>query len=604
MTSSEGPGQIITFYSYKGGTGRSMALANVACLFAQQADGSRPVLAIDWDLEAPGLHLFFRDLLAKGTKHPKKVESILNEGVGLIELLVEIRQRVEAPGTSSVENGHQQTEEEAAALLRSVAFDRFVLSTSIPRLQLLKAGRFDADYPRRVNTFNWEAFYNRSPWLFQSFAEFLTERYEYVLIDSRTGRTDTSNICTMLMPQKLVVVFTPNRQSLTGVEELVRQATAYRRKYDIRRLLVYPLPSRIENSEPQRKEQWRFGDDSNNIIGYQSTFEKIFKEAYAPPECRLAEYFDAVQVQHVPSYAYGEELATLSERATDISSLHFRFKNLCDWMVAGAPPWEAPKVASAKEKELAQALEEAKKKSEARQRKLRKTAVGVALILLLISVGAAGFWYSAWGQIAIAKRQLKGYLNGNINADTRWGIVRELSESKALLGDARQAADSIADPDAKAGALKAVAAAWAQAGDTKQAAALFEQARQVANSITDGDAKARALQALAVAWAQAGDTKQAASLLEQARQVANTITVPEDKASALGDLAAAWAQAQAEALQAVAGRLAALGNIRGARKAALEQPDDGQKALTLATVLQRASADSVEAANKKDAKGR
>jgi hypothetical protein len=38
-----------------------------------------------------------------------------------------------------------------------------------------------------------------------------------VLIDSRTGLTDIRGICTMLMPEKLVVVFTPNRQSLTGV---------------------------------------------------------------------------------------------------------------------------------------------------------------------------------------------------------------------------------------------------------------------------------------------------------------------------------------------------------------------------------------------------
>src|SRR5208337_2594428 len=113
----------------------------------------------------------------------------------------------------------------------------------IPNFYLLKAGRFDTDYARRVNTFQWEALYNRSPWLFQSLAEFLAERYDYVLIDSRTGRTDTSNICTMLLPQKLVVVFTPNRQSLTGVEELVREAIAYRRRSDdIRPLLVYPLP--------------------------------------------------------------------------------------------------------------------------------------------------------------------------------------------------------------------------------------------------------------------------------------------------------------------------------------------------------------------------
>src|SRR5581483_10947473 len=39
-------GRIVTFYSYKGGTGRSMALANVAWLLAS---GGRRVLVIDWD---------------------------------------------------------------------------------------------------------------------------------------------------------------------------------------------------------------------------------------------------------------------------------------------------------------------------------------------------------------------------------------------------------------------------------------------------------------------------------------------------------------------------------------------------------------------------
>ena len=47
------PGKILTFYSYKGGTARPMALANVAWLLA--SNGYR-VLAIDWDFEAPGLH--------------------------------------------------------------------------------------------------------------------------------------------------------------------------------------------------------------------------------------------------------------------------------------------------------------------------------------------------------------------------------------------------------------------------------------------------------------------------------------------------------------------------------------------------------------------
>src|SRR5204863_7393525 len=53
-------GRIITFYSYKGGTGRTMALANVAWILAS---AGKKVLAADWDLEAPGLDRFFAPFL-------------------------------------------------------------------------------------------------------------------------------------------------------------------------------------------------------------------------------------------------------------------------------------------------------------------------------------------------------------------------------------------------------------------------------------------------------------------------------------------------------------------------------------------------------------
>src|ERR1041385_6575180 len=49
-------GQILTFYSYKGGVGRSMGLANVATLLAKW---KRKVLVVDWDLEAPGIESYF-----------------------------------------------------------------------------------------------------------------------------------------------------------------------------------------------------------------------------------------------------------------------------------------------------------------------------------------------------------------------------------------------------------------------------------------------------------------------------------------------------------------------------------------------------------------
>ena len=48
----------ITFYSYKGGVGRTMALANIAVLLSKRG---KKVLVVDWDLEAPGLHEYFNN---------------------------------------------------------------------------------------------------------------------------------------------------------------------------------------------------------------------------------------------------------------------------------------------------------------------------------------------------------------------------------------------------------------------------------------------------------------------------------------------------------------------------------------------------------------
>ena len=46
---------VVTFYSFKGGVGRSMAMMNCA---AELAKRGRRILVVDFDLEAPGLETF------------------------------------------------------------------------------------------------------------------------------------------------------------------------------------------------------------------------------------------------------------------------------------------------------------------------------------------------------------------------------------------------------------------------------------------------------------------------------------------------------------------------------------------------------------------
>jgi len=75
-------GQVVTFYSYKGGTGRTMALANVAWILAS---AGKRVLVADWDLEAPGLHRFFSPFLEVDTvAHTRGVIDLVREYEDLV----------------------------------------------------------------------------------------------------------------------------------------------------------------------------------------------------------------------------------------------------------------------------------------------------------------------------------------------------------------------------------------------------------------------------------------------------------------------------------------------------------------------------------------
>src|SRR5262245_30188802 len=127
------PSQVITFYSYTGGAGRSMAVANVACLLARHCQPDRGVLMVDWNLESPSLHRFFRDCVQKWAGAPEHSEHKLDEQVGLLDLFVELEELVPTSGPEA---------ESSPEILDRVELGRFVIPTDIPSLSLLKAGRF------------------------------------------------------------------------------------------------------------------------------------------------------------------------------------------------------------------------------------------------------------------------------------------------------------------------------------------------------------------------------------------------------------------------------------------------------------------------------
>jgi cellulose biosynthesis protein BcsQ len=195
VSSAPGGGRIITFYSYKGGTGRSMALANVAWILASH--GLR-VLAIDWDLEAPGLHRYF---------HPFLEDEELENSPGLIDYVVEFAEAARhADRDDSKMGSSAKWYDRYTSLLRytySLDWD-FGKGT----LDFVPAGQQGPSYSLRVNRFDWQEFYDKlgGGTLLEAMKKRLREDYDYVLIDSRTGISDTSGICTVQMPDDLFTI--------------------------------------------------------------------------------------------------------------------------------------------------------------------------------------------------------------------------------------------------------------------------------------------------------------------------------------------------------------------------------------------------------------
>jgi len=204
-------GQVITFYSYKGGTGCTMALANVAWIIAS---GGKRVLVIDWDLESPGLHKFF---------HPFLNDTIIGATPGVIEIINDY-------ATASLDPSPRPDD----WYLDYARVDRHAVSLEwdFPgqgKLDFLSAGRQNRDYSAAVCSLDWDIFYERlgGGRFFQAMREDMKRNYDYVLIDSRTGLSDVADICTVELPDVLTVCFTLSDQSIEGAARSpARSATA------------------------------------------------------------------------------------------------------------------------------------------------------------------------------------------------------------------------------------------------------------------------------------------------------------------------------------------------------------------------------------------
>jgi MinD-like ATPase involved in chromosome partitioning or flagellar assembly len=218
---------VITFYSFKGGVGRTLALVNVA---AELARIGRKVLLVDFDLEAPGLETFER--LRPPQAHPGLVEFV-NEYLSS-KRSPDVRDYVYSAGTVGKKGG---------------------------QLWVMPAGRRDATYQAALVSINWKRLYKdcQGYWFFEDTKAQWEAAFQpdYVLIDSRTGHTDVEGICTRQLPDAVAVLFFPNEQNLVGLKDVcarIRREKTTGLKKDIRlHFVMSNVPDLDDEDRPLRR---------------------------------------------------------------------------------------------------------------------------------------------------------------------------------------------------------------------------------------------------------------------------------------------------------------------------------------------------------------
>ncbi|MEV6984427.1 FxSxx-COOH system tetratricopeptide repeat protein [Sphaerisporangium sp. NPDC051017] len=306
-------GHIITFYSYKGGTGRTMALANTAWILA--ASGKR-VLVVDWDLESPGLHKFF---------HPFLDATTIGSTPGVIEMINEYSLATLRPNPRPGDWHLAYAKVLPHAV--SLEWNHFPGQGT---LDFISAGRQNRDYASLVSTFDWDNFYERlgGGQFFDALRADMKSHYDYILIDSRTGLSDIADICTVHFPDTLVVCFTLSDQSIEGAAAVARHIDD---RYGDRNIRVLPVPMRIDDGEKEKL-------DAGRALA-RRRFEG-FPSGMSQEEVRG--YWGAVEIPYKPFYAFEETLATFGDTPGSPTSMLAAFERLANVITHGAVPSMPP----------------------------------------------------------------------------------------------------------------------------------------------------------------------------------------------------------------------------------------------------------------------
>jgi cell division protein FtsB len=319
---------IATFYSFKGGVGRSMALVNVAEFLA---DAGYKVLACDWDLEAPGLERYFCE------NREEVLELLARPGV--IDLLRDYKEAIAAP-RSAKSSPTDRNPDEFVSIGKDGLRVRSPISYAVKVdrasrrsggwIKLLTAGKRDgasaAGYTEAVRDFDWTEFYR--DWAGAAYLDFFRAQMEaaadIILVDSRTGVTEAGGVCTHHLPDLVLLFSAANDQNVEGTRWMadILQKPELREMRGGRDLALLAIPSRIEISA-----------DVDSLPDFRRRFIAEFSR-YLPAELEnLGSFIERAEIPYIARYSFRETIVARLPEEKRLKEIANPYKAITDAII-------------------------------------------------------------------------------------------------------------------------------------------------------------------------------------------------------------------------------------------------------------------------------
>ena len=186
----------VTFYSFKGGVGRTTALTHVAWILAKRG---RKVVAVDLDLEAPGLSTAFN-------LNPQPE-------YGIVDYFYE---RSYLP--QGVEPSISVTQ----------IFGEVRIPNATGRLFVVPAGVLNLDYISKVDDLRAATIFDSGENLWSVFNHEIQEQLkpDIILVDSRTGINQWGALSLLQAADEVIIFLFPNEQNRQGIELILQSIQA------------------------------------------------------------------------------------------------------------------------------------------------------------------------------------------------------------------------------------------------------------------------------------------------------------------------------------------------------------------------------------------